>query len=277
MNRHAWREVKRQARESGAPGGVAVLMVAVATAWGGLLWSIHQWVERDLLSSRHISTVVAVLREPPATDQLVAALAAREEKPRWVLAPPSQVQADLAAWFPELATVLMSLDQPSFPTLLKVDVSADKAGPIASWLVTRPEVTVVQSSNEWQQRLESALQRVLTIGAVLASVLLGGCFLVVLLVVRLLVLDHADEIAIMRLIGAREGDIRLPYVVLGAVLGCTGGLFGSLALVILELALRSMLPALAPGTAVLVALPLIGAAAGSGGATLGLLAIPREP
>jgi cell division protein FtsX len=138
-------------------------------------------------------------------------------------------------------------------------------------------VTVVQSSTEWQQRLEKALGRAITIGAVLASVLLGGCFLVVLLVVRLLVLDHADEIAIMRLIGAREGDIRLPYVVLGAILGCTGGLFGALALAVLELAMRSTLPALTPGTAVLVALPLIGAAAGSGGAALGLHAIPREP
>lgn len=277
MNRHAWREVKRQARESGAPGGVAILMVAVATAWGGLLWSVHSWVEGDLLSHRQSSTVVAVLREPAATDQLTAALTARPERPRWVVAQPAQVQADLASWFPELATVLLSLDQPSFPTLVKVDVDAGSAGTISSWLASRPEVTVVQSSTEWQQRLEKALGRAITVGAVLASVLLGGCFLVVLLVVRLLVLDHADEIAIMRLIGAREGDIRLPYVVLGAVLGCTGGLFGGLALAVLELAMQSTLPALAPGTAVLVALPLIGAAAGSGGAALGLHAIPREP
>ena len=96
----------------------------------------------------------------------------------------------------------------------------------------------------------------MTLGFVLAAALLGGCLVVVLLVVRLLVLDHADEIAIMRLIGARERDIRLPYVVLGLVLGTTGSLLGVLALLGLDLALKASFPALALGTELLIVLPL---------------------
>lgn len=277
MNRHGWREVQRQVRESGAPGAAAILMVAVATAWGGLLLTIHRWVERDLLGHRQSSTVVAVLHEPAAAASLSAALEARPERPRWALSTPAEVRRELAEWFPELATVLLALDEPSFPALLKVEAEPQAAGLLVSWLASRPEVAVVQSSAQWQARLEQALGKVVAVGFALASVLLAGCFLVVLLVVRLLVLDHADEIAIMRLIGARERDIRLPYATLGLVLGGTGGMLGVLALAVLEISLRPVLPALAPTTHVLVAMPLAGAAAGLGGAALGLLAIPREP
>lgn len=277
MNRHGWREVQRQVRESGAPGGVAILMVAVATAWGGLLLTVHRWVERDLLGHRQASTVVAVLHEPKAASSLAAALEGRQGNLRWVLAQPAQVRQELAEWFPELATVLLALDEPSFPALLKVEVDPDAAGALASWLAARREVAVVQSSAQWQARVEQALGKVIVVGFALASVLLAGCFLVVLLVVRLLVLDHADEIAIMRLIGARERDIRLPYAALGLVLGCTGGLLGVLTLAILKMSLQSILPALTPEAYVLVAMPLAGAAAGAGGAALGLLAIPHEP
>ena len=277
MNRHGWREVRRQVRESGAPGSVAILMVAVATAWGGLLLTVHRWVERALLGHRPAATVVAVLREPEATPSLVAALEGRSPTLHWTLARPAQVRQELVEWFPELATVLLALDEPSFPALLKFEIAPDGAGELTSWLAARREVAVVQSSAQWQARVEHAVGKVIVGGFALASVLLVGCFLVVLLVVRLLVLDHADEIAIMRLIGARERDIRLPYVALGLVLGCTGGLLGVLTLVILKLSLQTVLPALTLETFVLVAMPLAGAGAGAGGAALGLLAIPHEP
>ncbi|HPS77571.1 MAG TPA: hypothetical protein PLS53_05390 [Thermoanaerobaculaceae bacterium] len=274
---HGWREVKRQVRESGAAGVAAVLMVAVATAWGGLLWSVHGWVYRELLGHSQSSTVVVVLRSPAAGTTLTAALQARPDGRRWTLSQPRQVQAELAGWFPELASVLLALDEPSFPALLKIDVTPSDSAGLASWLAARPEVAVVKSSTQWQERLDRTFRRAVAVGFVLAAALLGGCFVVVLLVVRLLVLDHADEIAIMRLIGARERDIRLPYVALGLALGATGSLLGVLALVGIELALKASFPALVLGTAMLTILPLGGAVAGAGGAALGLLAIPKEP
>lgn len=277
MNLHGWREVKRQVRESGAAGMTAILMVAVATAWAGLLWTLHGWVQRELLGHTRSSTVVAVLRDPAAATTLTSALQERPDGRRFTLSRPRQVQAELAQWFPELATVLLALDEPSFPALLKIEVTPSQSAGVASWLASRPEVAVVKSSTQWQERLERTVRRVVTLGLVLAAALLGGCLVVVLLVVRLLVLDHADEIAIMRLIGARERDIRLPYVVLGLALGTTGSLLGLLALLGLDLALKGSFPALAMGTELLIALPLGGAAASAGGATLGLLAIPKEP
>jgi cell division protein FtsX len=112
---------------------------------------------------------------------------------------------------------------------------------------------------------------------VLALTLLIGCCAVVLLVVRLLVLNHADEIAIMRLIGAHERDIRRPYLVCGSLLGLGGGVLGAGLLLGLQVTLRTVLPALSVDPSLLAALPLAGGAAAVVGAALGLASLPAEP
>ena len=190
---------------------------------------------------------------------------------------PRTVQEELASWFPELATVLLTLDERSFPPLVEVEVTAAQEETLVPWLQARPEVTLVESSRAWQSRLEHTVSRFLIAGFALALALLVGCGVVVLLVVRLLVLAHADEIAIMRLIGAHEGDIRRPYLFCGSLLGATGGVLGASILVGLEVALRGMLPTLEVSSWVLGGLPFGGALAGVAGAAFGLASLPSEP
>jgi cell division protein FtsX len=118
---------------------------------------------------------------------------------------------------------------------------------------------------------------VATVGFALAAALLLGCCVVVLLVIRLLVLAHADEIAIMRLIGAHDRDIRLPYLACGFCLGAVGGVLGACAVLALSLWAAPVLPALRLAPGLLPVLPLTGGVAGTLGAVLGLAALPAEP
>ncbi|HQT93056.1 MAG: hypothetical protein B7Z61_05375 [Acidobacteria bacterium 37-71-11] len=277
MNRHAWREVKRQLRESGAAGVVAVVLVMVAGAWGGVFWSLHGWVDRELLARGRATTVVAVARGPAEAASLRQALSARYPDVPVVALSPRNVQEELARWFPELATVLLTLDERNFPPILQADVAPAEESAVAAWLRARPEATLVESSRAWQARLESAVSRVLVAGFVLAASLLAGCAVVVLLVVRLLVLAHADEIAIMRLIGAHEGDIRRPYLISGSLLGAAGGAMGAVALEGLQVALHGTLPGLTVANWLLAALPVAGAATAAAGAAIGLASLPKEP
>ena len=173
--------------------------------------------------------------------------------------------------------MLLTLDERSFPPIVQVEVTPDQEEGLATFLRARPEVSLAESSRGWQARLEQAVSRFLFAGLVLALTLLVGCWAVVLLVVRLLVLNHADEIAIMRLIGAHEGDIRRPYLISGSLLGAAGGILGALMLLSLQLALRTALPALAINGWVLAALPPAGGLTATAGAALGLLSLPREP
>ncbi len=277
MNRHAWREVKRQLRESGAAGVVAVVLVMVAGAWGGVFWSLRGWVDRELLARGRATTVVAVARGPAEAASLRQALSARYPGLTVVALSPRSVQEELARWFPELATVLLTLDEKNFPPIVQADVAPAEEIAVAMWLRARPEATLVESSRAWQARLEAAVSHVLVAGFVLAASLLVGCAVVVLLVVRLLVLAHADEIAIMRLIGAHERDIRRPYLISGSLLGAAGGAMGAVALAGLQVALHGALPGLTVANWLFAALPFAGAATAATGAAIGLASLPREP
>ena len=277
MNRHSWREVKRQLREAGPAGLVAVVLVTVASAWGGVLWSVREWVRVELLARDRQSMVVAVARGSAEAEALSEALRARFPSLAPVSLTPRKVQEELASWFPELSTLLLTLDERSFPPIVQVEVPPDQEEAAVSFLRSRPEVSLAESSRGWQARLEQAVSRFLFAGLVLALTLLVGCWAVVLLVVRLLVLNHADEIAIMRLIGAHEGDIRRPYLISGSLLGVAGGVLGAALLLSLHLALRPSLPGLAIEGWVLAALPPAGGLAATTGAALGLASLPREP
>jgi len=277
VNRHSWREVKRQLRESGPAGLVAIVLVMVASAWGGVLWSVRQWVRAELLARGRQTTVVAVARGQTEAATLSEAFQGRFPTLASVSLTPRKVQEELASWFPELSTLLLTLDERSFPSIVQVEVVPDQEEAVASFLRSRPEVTLVESSRGWQARLEQAVSRFFFAGFVLALTLLIGCCAVVLLVVRLLVLNHADEIAIMRLIGAHERDIRRPYLVCGSLLGAAGGVLGAGLLLALELVLRPTLPTLAIENWVLGALPPAGGLTAAVGAALGLASLPREP
>ena len=276
MNRHGWREVTRQIRESGGAGVVAVMLVAVATSWGGVLWNVRAWVQHELLARRGTTQVVAVLSGSADSAGLLKAFRERFAGGSPVVVSPKDLRSELSVWFPELATVLQTLDDDSFPPLLQAKVQPDQGEVAAAWLRGRPEVTVVESSQQWQARLQHTLERVTVAGMVLASALLIGCGVVVLLVVRLLVMEHSDEISIMRLIGAHDREIRLPYLISGSVLGATGGTLGSTFLLVLAETVGRSLPALAISTATLVVLVALGGVSGALGAWLGLASLRDE-
>jgi cell division transport system permease protein len=276
VNRHGWREVTRQVRESGGAGLLAVFLVAVATSWGGVLWTIRSWVNRELLARRGATQVVAVLASSADGDALLKAFHERFAGLAPILASPRELRGELSRWFPELATVLQALDDSSFPFLLQTKVQPDQDELVASWLRARPEVTVVESSQQWQARLQRAVERVTAAGLMLATALLVACGVVVLLVVRLLVMEHSDEITIMRLIGAHEREIRVPYLISGSVLGATGGLLGSGFLLALAQTVGRSVTALACSSTTIAALVPLGAAASAMGAWLGLASLRDE-
>ena len=277
VSRHGAREVKRQLVESGGVGVVAVVLVMVASAWGGALVTARTWVRSELLSRDRASTLVAIARGPAEATALREQVVAAFPGLAATALPPRKVQEELANWFPELSTVLLTLEERSFPALLQVEVAPRQEEAVSAWLRGRSEVSMVESSRTWQARLEHAVSRLLVAGVALTAAMLAGCCVVVLLVIRLLVLAHADEIAIMRLIGAHDGDIRRPYLISGAILGLLGGAFGTALLAGAGFAMHRALPTVAVGASTLGALPLAGALAGTLGAVLGLASLPSEP
>jgi cell division transport system permease protein len=277
VSRHLLREIVRQLRESGGSGVVAVVLVFVATLLAGTLVGVRSWVVTELLSTDKPATVTVTLPSIAVGNALVEELRTRFPSADPAVLAPAEVRAELASWFPDIAGALAAVPDDGFPSLLIVQVARRDEETLASWLSQRSGGGLAAGSRQWREPLQRALAGALAGGLALTLTLLVGCCIVVLLVVRLMVLAHADEIEIMRLIGAREREIRVPYLVSGATLAGLGSLFGIASLSLLDtFSHSSFLPVHLPGDAFLV-LALIGPVVGIVGALFGLAALPREP
>ncbi|GAC1650109.1 MAG: permease-like cell division protein FtsX [Gemmatimonadaceae bacterium] len=87
-----------------------------------------------------------------------------------------------------------------------------------------PFIDDVRYGQEWVEKLH----RVRTVATVVGLVL-GGAFAVVAMIIivatiRMAVLIRSREIAIMRLVGATDGFVRLPFLIDGFAKGVAGGL-----------------------------------------------------
>ncbi|MCE2900067.1 MAG: cell division protein FtsX [Gemmatimonas sp.] len=90
-------------------------------------------------------------------------------------------------------------------------------------LLTFPVIEDVRYGREWVEKL----YRIRNIAA-LAGSALGGVFALVALIIigstiRMAILARAREIEIMRLVGATNGFVRLPYLIDGTLKGIAGG------------------------------------------------------
>lgn len=99
---------------------------------------------------------------------------------------------------------------------------------VSSVLSSSPLVEDVRYGREWVEKL----YKIRTIAGI-AGVALGVVFALVAVIIigatiRVAILARAREIEIMRLVGATNAFVRLPYIIDGALKGCLGGAIAAL-------------------------------------------------
>lgn len=250
---------------------VAILLLAVGGAWAMLAASFLQWGRAGLLRAANQVVVVAILVEGTDPALLQAAVASRFPQAKSVSLPPNELGHTLASW------VGGASGEGLLPAAVSVTVAAPEGRALKEFLRSQPAVAAVSSSEEWVGPALSGFALALRLAGLLASILVFAFGALVVLAVRLLVLSHADEIAIMRLIGAHEEDIRAPYLVSSTFLGVFGGAL-AVGLALLGRALLApwvSLPAFSP--VFMVVTVLAGGVAGFLGAAVGVRSLPQEP
>ena len=137
--------------------------------------------------------------------------------------------------FPGLADVAGNAsDHPlpaSFEVLLHPEAASGQV--FDAWVAdvrSRPGVIDVRYDLEWLSRLQRLVRTVEVTGFAIVAILGLAAALTVASVVRLAAAARADEIEIMRLVGAPLSTIRAPFVVEGLLQGAIGA---ALALVLL--------------------------------------------
>ena len=243
MIRHAFAEGLLVLRQRGAVSMVLALALAVPIGLAGVGLTLYRWLGPVAELSAQKSSVAVLLHphlEAGERRRWVADLAI--EHPDWTISELSSIDlADrMQRWFPYLEDLLSSGDA-TLPPL--IEIQADDPDSVAA-LENLPEVLAIGPRSSIQQALGRVARGLAMIVGVLSAVLLAGALLLAAVWVHLELYRHADEIIIMRLVGATEGTIRGPFVVAVTLPGMVAGVLSVIGSVATVAALSRLTSAL---------------------------------
>jgi cell division transport system permease protein len=174
-----------------------------------------------------------------ATPQQRARVLELARAPAWartvVEVSPQAAAERFRATFTHLADVVMASAESPFPAAIEVglDPAAVESGALAAWarrLETEPGVELVDSDQQWLERLVEVLALARVVGVAVGLGLVVAATFTIAFVILLTAYLHLEEIAVMRLVGATEFFIRGPFYVEGLLQGLLGGAVSLLSL-----------------------------------------------
>jgi cell division transport system permease protein len=91
-------------------------------------------------------------------------------------------------------------------------------------------VDEVQYSEEWLKRFEALINMVRLVGFIMGGLLCMGVLFIVTNTIKLTIYSRKDEIEIMKLVGATDWFVKIPYLLEGMIQGILGGVLALLTL-----------------------------------------------
>jgi len=140
--------------------------------------------------------------------------------------------------FPELQGIIENLKINPFPpsfevTLKEENLSSDKTSNFINNMRTTQGVDDIQFNKDWIERMESLSRLAKTVGFFLGGILVLASFFIISNIIKLNVLARQNEIEILRLSGATNSFIRIPFLLEGVFLGIIGGMLSFILLLLL--------------------------------------------
>lgn len=130
--------------------------------------------------------------------------------------------------FPDLQAILENLDKNPFPPSFEVLFKKDNLSPedifiFIEQIRSTDQVSDVQFNQEWIERMYSLSRLARAVGYFLGGILVLASFFIISNIIKLNVFSRKDEIEILRLSGATNMFIRIPFLMEGTILGISGG------------------------------------------------------
>jgi cell division transport system permease protein len=245
MTHSGWRSTRRamvNLWRAPLPTLVAVITIGLALFLAAVLAASITSARALLVSWGAQPAVTAYLDRTLGGDQAraIAETVRAQERVQVVLVTPAEALDRLRVQLGTLSDALDGLPGNPLPAMLEItpppraDVRA-----LAQRVSGLPGVREVDYGREWFERLE-ALGRALRQFGTAALVIVGfAAVFVVANTIRLAVYARRDEIEVMKLVGATDGYVRVPFLIEGALQGLCGALLASAALVAVQ---RVVLP-----------------------------------
>jgi len=151
---------------------------------------------------------------------------------------PDEAFRRFAANFPELKDVLENLKSNPFPPSFEVRLREKTINltALTSFMENIKHLRGVvdfQFNQEWVEKMDSLSRIIRAIGFFLGGILILASFFIISNVIRLNVFARKNEIEILRLVGAANTFIRIPFLIEGFTLGLVGSLISIIILFIL--------------------------------------------
>ncbi len=139
-----------------------------------------------------------------------------------------QARADFAREFPELEYILAEFAASPFPASIRARFrpDADRLVAIESFIADirrSPLVESVQLNSDWARKIATIKRFASFAGLFLSAILLVVSAFIIFNVVKLNIFTRREEITILRLVGATDAYVRVPFLLEGLILGSLGG------------------------------------------------------
>jgi cell division transport system permease protein len=222
--RNAWSGFWRHKFMSFAATASMVLMLAMLSGLLILLSGLDstlKYVESEV-------QVVAYLKDSATQqdiDQMTADLRKMDVVKSVDYVSKEQALENFKARQPEVADLINSLPSNPLPASLEIGLR-DPGGyeTVASYLRVQSSVESVQDIKQTVDQLISVMNSLRTGGVVILVLVTLVVLFVIVNTIRLAVVARAQEIEIMRLVGASDAFIRWPFIFEGALVGLFGAL-----------------------------------------------------
>jgi cell division transport system permease protein len=133
----------------------------------------------------------------------------------------------------------------AFPASLEINVAPDMPDPELADIVSKmkqlPAVDDVETYQAWTERLARLVRGGVAASALLAIVVLGAVLAVVGSTMRLALQRRRTEVEVLKLVGATDSFVRMPFVVEGSLQGAFGAAGAIALLAVLFLLVRGRL------------------------------------
>ncbi len=159
----------------------------------------------------------------------------------------SNAMAELKKGLKGHAGILEEMDKKILPASFEVSLKAEFRKPekmlsVVKRIKSLPWVDEVQYSQEWAQKFYSVFRFFELTAVVIGAVLGAAAVFVITNTIRLTVYARREEIEVLRLVGASDNFIAMPFLIEGIIEGAAGGMLAfGLVFVVLAL-LRYNMP-----------------------------------
>jgi cell division transport system permease protein len=222
--RRALQGIRSNKLMSAAATATIVLMLALLSGLVILLAGFDatlKYVEQEV-------QVVAYLKDSATSQQIASVQAGLGQMPQVAqvsYVSSAQALADFLSRHPDEAEVVNSLPTNPLPASLQINLRDPNDYPdVADFLMAQPGVDRVLNIRQTVDQLVSIIGVLRAVG--LAILLVVGLIVLFIIVntIRQAVLSRADEIEIMRLVGASDAFIRWPFILEGCLMGLAAAL-----------------------------------------------------